>query len=87
MGFLGLDIEAVRRLSRQLHAQSDEVALATKELTTVVESTDWIGADHTAFLHEWQTQHAPALRRSSELLREAGDYAHQGGAAQEQASR
>lgn len=86
MGFLGLDVVAIRRLSQQLETQSREVAAAERELTTLLANTDWFGADQAAFMNDWTSIHAPDLRRTSTLLREASSVASQGALRQERVS-
>lgn len=86
MGFLGLDLVAIRHLSRQLDTQAGEVELAVRELTSLISNTEWYGADQAAFMNDWTSVHAPSLRRASALLREASAAANQGAQAQERAS-
>lgn len=86
MGFFGLDMIAIRHLSRQLETQADEVDSATRELAALIADTDWFGADQAAFMNDWNSVHAPGLRRAGALLREASAAANQGAQAQERAS-
>jgi hypothetical protein len=87
MGFMGMDVVAIRHLARQLEIQSNEAESATKELTSALAATEWKGADQTRFVDAWNVQHAPAMRRAAQLLREAADIARASAAAQEQTSR
>ena len=77
MGFLGLDIAAIRHLARQLDTQSNEVASAATELEHAVTGTAWFGADQASFLREWESVHRPALTRAADLLRTASVIAQQ----------
>lgn len=86
MGFLGLDILAIRYLSRQLETQASEVDSAARELAALIAGTDWFGADQAAFMNDWNSVHAPDLRTASALLREASASAIEGAQAQERAS-
>lgn len=87
MPFIGLDVLAIRHLARQLDIQSTEVDAATNEITRLIESTDWFGADSRRFLEQWHALQVPQLRRSSGLLKQASHLASQGASKQEDASR
>lgn len=86
MGFFGLDVIAIRSLSRQLDTQSREVRSAAAELSAAIDSTQWFGADRQQFVHDWETHHRVALLRASELLQQASEIAQRGAADQERAS-
>ncbi|MEO8527524.1 MAG: hypothetical protein ABI435_00430 [Pseudolysinimonas sp.] len=87
MGFFGLDILAIRHLARQLDTQSKEVDVATRELTALIKSTEWYGADSRRFLEQWEATRVPELRRAAALLHEASQLATRGASNQEQVSR
>lgn len=87
MGFLGMDVVAIRHLSRQLNTQADEVRAAANELNSLIVNTEWFGADQAAFVRDWEASSRPALLRASNLLREASQIAQQGAQDQERASR
>jgi len=87
MGFFGLDVLAIRHLSRQLDVQSKEVDLAMRELTELIKSTEWYGVDSRRFTEQWEAIRVPELRRAAALLHEASQLAARGAANQEQASR
>ena len=86
MGFLGMDVVAIRHLARQLDTQASEAELAVRELTSVLAQTSWVGADRTRFTESWESQHAPAMRRTAQLLREAAELARNNANAQERKS-
>jgi len=85
--FIGLDVLAIRHLARQLDIQSSEVEQAANELTRLIESTDWFGADSRRFIDQWHATQMPQLRKSSELLKQASHLATRGANKQEDASR
>ena len=87
MGFMGLDIVAIRHLSRQLDIQSREVDGAMKEMTNLIAETAWFGADSQRFAEAWQANRVPELRNASRLLAEAPQLASRGAIKQENASR
>jgi uncharacterized protein YukE len=86
MGFLGLDVAAIRHLARQLDTQSNEVALAANELTQAIDATSWFGSDQASFVQQWESVHRPALTRASELLGTASSIAQQSAVDQERTS-
>ena len=87
MGFTGLDVVAIRHLARQLDIQSAEVERATRELTSLIQSTDWFGADSRRFLDQWQSSRVPELAVASRLLKDASHLAKRGADKQEEVSR
>ncbi len=87
MGFFGLDVLAIRSLARQLDNQSAEVRSAVTELSAVINSTQWFGADQAAFVRDWEAQHRTALLRASALLQQASEIAQRGATDQERVSR
>jgi hypothetical protein len=87
MGFLGLDVLAIRHLARQLDQQSKEVDGAIRELTELIKSTEWYGVDSRRFLEQWEANRVPELRRAAEQLAEASRLASHGASEQERVSR
>ncbi|MBU1250725.1 MAG: hypothetical protein KJ659_11240 [Actinobacteria bacterium] len=87
MPFIGLDVLAIRHLARQLDIQSAEVDQAANELTRLIESTDWFGADSRRFLEQWHATQVPQLKKSSALLKQASQLATRGATKQEDVSR
>lgn len=87
MGFLGLDILAIRHLARQLEAQSREVEVAAREMSSLIADTDWFGLDSRRFSEAWNAHRAPELRYASRLLADAAQLAHRGATNQENVSR
>lgn len=87
MGFLGLDVVAIRHLARQLETQSREVDAATREMTNLIANTDWFGLDSRRFSEAWQANRVPELRQASKLLAEAAQLATRGASKQENVSR
>lgn len=87
MGFLGLDVMAIRHLSRQLDTQAAEVDTSIREMDQLIRTTEWYGTDSRRFLEQWESTHAAELRRAAGLLREASQLAARGASQQEQTSR
>lgn len=86
MGFMGMDVLAIRNLARQLDVQAGEAENATRELTGALGSTEWMGSDQARFVEAWNSQHAPAMRRAAQLLKEAAEIARTSATAQERTS-
>lgn len=87
MGFLGLDVVAIRHLSRQLETQSREVEAASKEMTNLIANTEWFGLDSRRFSEAWEANRLPELREAAKLLSEASQLASSGATKQENVSR
>lgn len=86
MGFLGLDVFAVKALSRQLSAYSRELDALQGELTALIHQTEWKGADQRRFIEDWGSAHRPGLLRGRDLLDQASRLALDGAEQQERAS-
>ncbi len=87
MGFLGLDVLSIRHLARQLNTQSGEVRSSIARVSKLIDDVPWAGNDRDRFLHSWNVDLVPRLRRASELLDEASRQASQGAQDQEGVSR
>jgi hypothetical protein len=81
-----MDVLAIRNLARQLEIQSSEADKATSELTSALAATEWKGSDQSRFVEQWNSQHGPAMRRASQLLKEAAEIARASAVAQERTS-
>ena len=86
MAFLGLDVIAIKLLSRQLDTQSKEIESMAKELSSALEGTAWIGPDQQKFLEEWNSTHRPNLIRGHVLLATTSRLANENAVAQERKS-
>lgn len=84
--FTGMDIPAVRTLSRQLQARADEIRTITQQLTTQLESTPWVGPDREQFRTDWSGTYSSALANVVSGLEQAAARAAQNATEQEQAS-
>lgn len=84
--FTGMDIAAVRTLSRQLQTRADEIRTMTQQLTAQLDSTPWVGPDREQFLGDWTGQHTAALNGVIAGLEQASQRALQNSNEQEQAS-
>lgn len=84
--FTGMDISAVRTLSRQLQVRADEIRTITQQLTGQLDSTPWRGADREQFHGEWTGQHTQALNTVVAGLEQASVNAQRNADEQEQAS-
>lgn len=87
MGFMGLDVLAIRHLAKQLETQAREVDIATKDITNLIANTEWFGMDSRRFSESWQANRVPELQQAARLLTEAAQLAGRGATKQENASR
>lgn len=85
-GFVGMDVEQVRDLARQLNDKATQIDDLTSQLTSKLSGTEWKGADADRFRDEWTSNHQPALMRVAEALRDAGQKANSNADAQDQVS-
>lgn len=84
--FTGMDIAAVRTLSKQLQTRADEIRTITQQLTGQLNSTPWVGPDREQFHGDWTGQYTAALNSVVNGLEQASMRALRNSNEQEQAS-
>lgn len=84
--FTGMDIPAVRTLSKQLKHRADEIQTISQQLTAQLDSTQWVGPDRQQFHSEWNGRYRQALRTVVQGLEQAAASAMRNANEQEQAS-
>lgn len=86
MAFVGMEIEAVRNLARQLTQKAQEIEQIAGNLTKQLSGTRWEGDDARRFRSEWESNHVRALRTVASALQTASSAATKNAAEQEAAS-
>lgn len=86
MAMTGMDIAQVQALAKQFTSQADAIEQLTKQLTSALQNTTWVGADRTAFESEWTGTYVNQLTQVATALRNASTKATQNATEQEQAS-
>jgi uncharacterized protein YukE len=86
-GMIGMNVEEVRALSRQLQQASEQVKQIQSQLTSKLGGTTWVGQDQARFKSEWDGTHSSNLRNVAEALAQASQAALQNANDQEQVSR
>ena len=71
--WLGADLEEMNGMSIRLWGSAREIDELMTQLTKVIDSVWWKGADADHFRADWLT-HVTALQRLTEGFREAGDH-------------
>lgn len=84
--FTGMDIPAVRNLSKQLKGRADEIQGISRQLTAQLDSTPWKGPDRQQFHGEWSGRYRQALNTVVQGLEQASRTAQRNADEQEQAS-
>ena len=84
--FTGMDIPAVRNLSKQLKSRADEIRTISQQLTTQLDSTPWKGPDREQFHGEWTGRYRQGLNTVVTGLEQASQTAQRNADEQEQAS-
>ena len=84
--FSGMDIPAVRTLSKQLKSRAAEIQSISQQLTAQLDSTPWQGADRQQFHGEWNGRYRQALGTVVQGLEQAAQSAQRNANEQEQAS-
>ncbi len=87
MAFVGMEIEAVRTLARQLTDKANEIEQIASTLTSQLSNTHWEGNDARQFRGEWESQHVRALKTVSSALQQAASAATKNANEQEAASQ
>jgi uncharacterized protein YukE len=86
MSFVGLDVIAIRALSRQFEAYAQDIDALSRELTAALDTLEWFGEDQIQFAEEWNLVHRISLVRAAKTLNEASRLAHESAAVQAHAS-
>jgi len=84
--FTGMDIAQVRQLSQQMNTKADEIRNIMQQLTSALNSAQWVGPDRERFVGEWQSQHCAALNNVIQGLQAASQTANKNAQEQEAAS-
>lgn len=86
MALFGQDIDQVRQLAGQLNAKAGDIESVISQLTSAVNSVQWMGPDAERFRSDWQGQHVPQLRQVVTALQNASQHATRNANEQQQAS-
>lgn len=88
MAIIGLDVEAVQQLSRDLKTQGTELDQVITSINSLVSSIPsiWQGKDSTEFINWWESQHKPALTQVRDHVNGLGDSAMANATAQQDVS-
>ena len=86
-GMIGMNVEEVRALSRQLHTAAEQVKQIQSQLTSKLGGTTWVGQDQARFKSEWESTHSTNLRNVADALAQASQASLQNANEQEQVSR
>ena len=86
MALYGQDIDQVRQLATQLNAKAGDIEGVISQLTSAVNSVQWMGPDAERFKAEWQGQHVPQLKQVVSALQNASQNANRNASEQQQAS-
>ncbi|MEE6163775.1 MULTISPECIES: WXG100 family type VII secretion target [unclassified Mycolicibacterium] len=86
MALFGQDIAQVQQLATQLNAKASDIESVISQLTSAVNSVQWMGPDAERFKSDWQGQHVPQLRQVVSALQTASQNANRNATEQQQAS-
>lgn len=86
MAFKGADTDQLRSLANKLNSEATNITNIVSQLTNAVNSVEWKGADATRFKSEWQSTHAPALKKVAGVLTTASTTAKKNASEQDSAS-
>ena len=86
MAVLGLDVEQVQTLSKQLNQESQNIQQILKTLTGALNGTQWSGPDASAFRNDWSGSHTAALNNVANALQQASAAASKNASDQESVS-
>ena len=75
MAFLGMDVEQVQNLSRQLDQKATDITNMISTLNSTLQSTEWKGPDADQFRNDWNSTLSQKLRQVSESLKQASQSA------------
>ena len=72
MAQLGADVEQLDQLARKFEQEAQQIAQATQQISSQVNSTWWKGPDADRFKNEWEGTYASQLKKIAEALRQVG---------------
>lgn len=72
MAQLGADPEQLDQLSKKFDTEAQQIATATQQITSQLNSVWWKGPDAEKFKNEWEGQFASQLKKISEALKQVG---------------
>lgn len=85
---IGMDVEAVEQLSRDLHTQADAIGDIVSKIDNLINHMHgiWKGNDATQFDGWWKQQHRPALVKAQSAIDGLSRSAHYNASEQSQVS-
>lgn len=86
MALYGQDIDQVRQLGTQLNSKASDIESVISQLTSAVNSVQWMGPDAERFKSDWEGQHVRQLRQVVSALQKASQDASRNATEQQQAS-
>jgi len=75
MAFLGMNVDEVQTLAAQMHNASSEITNLMSQVTSALQSAQWVGPDHDRFVSDWQSLHTAALTSVANGLTDAANSA------------
>ncbi|MGE0214229.1 hypothetical protein [Mycolicibacterium sp.] len=86
MALYGADIEQVQQLSNQLNAKANDIQNIVTQLSSAINSVNWLGPDADRFRSDWQGQHVAQLKQVISALQTASQNARRNAQEQQTAS-
>lgn len=86
MGVYGQDIAEVNKLATQLNSKAEEIQQIVTQLSSAVNSVQWMGPDADRFRSDWSSQHTAKLKAVVSALQAASQSAKKNAQEQQQAS-
>lgn len=77
MAFVGMDVEQVQNLSRQLQQKASDIDNVITTLNSTMQLTEWKGQDADQFRNDWNSSLTQKLRQVSQSLKDASQKASQ----------
>lgn len=75
MAFVGMDIEQVQNLSRQLNQKASDIDNIISTLNSTLQGTEWKGQDAEQFRNDWNSNLTNSLKQVSQALKDASQKA------------
>lgn len=86
MALYGADIEQVQQLSNQLNAKANDIQSIVSQLSSAINSVNWLGPDADRFRSDWTGQHVAQLKQVITALQTASQNARRNAQEQQTAS-
>ena len=86
MALIGADVEQLNQLATQLNSKASDIQNVISQLSSAINSVQWVGPDANKFKSDWSGHHVGQLKAVVSALQSASQSAKKNAQEQQQAS-